>query len=48
MLPEADGIGEVTYQYERPATGSDKEFTKTALVTRVAGIVSGVGYYNPE
>ena len=44
----AGGIGEATYQYERPTTGSDKEFTKTALMTRVAGIVCGVGYYNPE
>ena len=40
--------GEATYQYERPTTGSDKAFTKTALMTRVAGIVCGVGYYNPE
>ena len=44
----AGGIGEATYQYERPTTGSDKAFTKTALMTRVAGIVCGVGYYNPE
>ena len=44
----AGGIGEATYQYERPTTGSDKEFTKTALMTRVAGIICGVGYYNPE
>ena len=42
------GTGEATYQYERPTTGSDKAFTKTALMTRVAGIVCGVGYYNPE
>ena len=44
----AGGTGEATYQYARPTTGSDKEFTKTALMTRVAGIVCGVGYYNPE
>ena len=44
----AGGTGEATYQYERPTTGSDKAFTKTALMTRVAGIVCGVGYYNPE
>ena len=44
----AGGTGEATYQYTRPTTGSDKEFTKTALMTRVAGIVCGVGYYNPE
>jgi len=41
-------IGEVTYKYPRPTTGSDQEFTKTSLVTRVAGIVCGVGYYHPE
>ena len=45
---KAGGTGEATYQYARPTTGSDKEFTKTALMTRVAGIVCGVGYYNPE
>ena len=39
--------GEVTYKLERPTTGSDKEFTKTAFVTRVAGQVCGVGYYRP-
>ena len=44
----AGATGEATYQYERPTTGSDKAFTKTALMTRVAGIVCGVGYYNPE
>ena len=44
----AGGTGEATYQYTRPTTGTDKEFTKTALMTRVAGIVCGVGYYNPE
>ncbi len=41
-------IGEATYEYERPTTGSTKTFTKTALMTRVAGIICGVGYYNPE
>ena len=41
------GSGEVTYQYQRPTTDSDKEFTKTSLVARVAGMVCGVGYYNP-
>ena len=41
------GAGEVTYQYQRPTTDSDKEFTKTSLVARVAGMVCGVGYYNP-
>ena len=40
--------GEVTYRYQRPTTGSDKEFTKTSLVARVSGILCGVGYYNPE
>ena len=44
----AGGIGEATYQYERPTTGSDKTFTKTALMTRVAGQICGVGYYHPE
>ena len=44
----AGGTEEATYQYTRPTTGTDKEFTKTALMTRVAGIVCGVGYYNPE
>ena len=44
----AGGTGEATYQYTRPTTGTDKEFTKTALMTRVAGQVCGVGYYNPE
>ena len=44
----AGGIGEATYQYERPTTGSDKEFTKPAMITRDGGIVCGVGYYNPE
>ena len=44
----AGATEEATYQYERPTTGSDKAFTKTALMTRVAGIVCGVGYYNPE
>ena len=44
----AGATGEATYQYERPTTGSNKAFTKTALMTRVAGIVCGVGYYNPE
>ena len=40
--------GEVTYRYQRPTTGSDKEFTKTSLVARVSGILCGVGYYSPE
>ena len=44
----AGGSGEVTYRYERPTTGSSQEFTKTSLVTLVAGILCGVGYYNPE
>ena len=39
---------EVTYKLQRPTTGSDKEYTKTALATRVAGLVCGVGYYHPE
>ena len=39
---------QVTYKLQRPTTGSDKEFTKTALATRVAGLVCGVGYYHPE
>ena len=39
---------EVTYKLRRPTTGSDKEYVKTALVTRVAGLVCGVGYYHPE
>ena len=42
------GSGEVTYRYQRPTTGSNKEFTKTSLVARVAGLLCGVGYYNPE
>ena len=42
------GVGEVTYKQPRYTTGSDKEFTKTALMTRVAGQVCGVGYYHPE
>ena len=41
-------VGEATYEYERPTTGSTKTFRKTALMTRVAGIVCGVGYYNPK
>ena len=41
-------VGEVTYKLPRYTTGSDKEFTKTALMTRVAGQVCGVGYYHPE
>ena len=39
---------QVTYKLQRPTTGSDKEYTKTALATRVAGLVCGVGYYHPE
>ena len=39
---------QVTYKLQRPMTGSDKEYTKTALATRVAGLVCGVGYYHPE
>lgn len=39
---------EVTYKLLRPTTESDKEYVKTALVTRVAGLVCGVGYYHPE
>ena len=39
---------EVTYKLRRPTTGSDKEYVKTALVTRVGGLVCGVGYYHPE
>ena len=45
---QAGGVGEVTYKLPRYTTGSDKEFTKTALMTRVAGQVCGVGYYHPE
>ena len=41
-------IGEATYEYERPTTDSTKTFRKTALMTRVAGIVCGVGYYSPK
>ena len=41
-------VGEVTYKQPRYTTGSDKEFTKTALMTRVAGQTCGVGYYHPE
>ena len=39
---------QVTYKLQRPTTGSDKEYTKTALATRAAGLVCGVGYYHPE
>ena len=39
---------QVTYKLQRPMTGSDKEYTKTALATRAAGLVCGVGYYHPE
>jgi len=39
---------EVTYKNPRATTDSDQEYTKTSLVTRVAGIVCGVGYYHPE
>ena len=42
------GTGEVTYKLDRPTTGSKKEFTKTAFVTRIVGQVCGVGYYRPE
>ncbi|HJN20977.1 MAG: cache domain-containing protein [Alphaproteobacteria bacterium] len=45
---KAGEIGEVTYQYTRPTTDSEQEYTKTSLVTRVAGIVCGVGYYHQE
>lgn len=41
-------FGEATYEYERPTTGSTKTFTKTALMTRIRGLVCGVGYYNPK
>ena len=44
----AGGVGEVTYKLPRYTTGSDEEFTKTALMTRVAGQVCGVGYYHPQ
>ena len=40
-------VGEATYEYKRPTAGSTKTFRKTALMTRVAGVVCGVGYYNP-
>ena len=39
---------QVTYKLQRLTTGSDKEYTKTALATRAAGLVCGVGYYHPE
>ena len=39
---------QVTYKLRRPTTGSDKEYTKTALVTRGSGLVCGVGYYRPQ
>ena len=42
------GVGEVTYKQPRYTTGLDKEFTKTALMTRVAGQICGVGYYHPQ
>jgi len=42
------GAGEVTYKLDRPTTGSEKEFVKTAFVTRIVGQVCGVGYYRPE
>ena len=45
---QAGGVGEVTYKLPRYTTGSDKEFTKTALMTRIGGQVCGVGYYHPE
>ena len=45
---QVGGVGEVTYKLPRYTTGSDKEFTKTALMTRVAGQICGVGYYHPE
>ena len=44
----AGGFGEVTYKLERPTTDSVKEFTKTGFVTRVAGLVCGVGYYHSQ
>ena len=44
----AGGFGEVTYKLERPTTDSVKEFTKTGFVTRVAGLVCGVGYYHTK
>ena len=45
---QVGGVGETTYKLPRYTTGSDKEFTKTALMTRVGGQVCGVGYYHPE
>ena len=39
---------QVTYKLRRPTTGSNKEYTKTALVTRGSGLLCGVGYYRPE
>ena len=42
------GTGEVTYELPRYTTGSEQEFTKTTLVTRVAGQICGVGYYHPQ
>ena len=45
---KSGGTIQVTYKLQRPTTGSDKEYTKTALATRVAGLVCGVGYYHPE
>jgi len=49
-LFDAAGVGEVgsvTYKLPRPTTDSDREYTKTAFVTRVGGHVCGVGYYQP-
>ena len=39
---------EVTYKLRRPTTDSDKEYTKTALVTEASGLMCGVGYYHPQ
>ena len=41
-------VFEITYKFLKPTTDSEKEYTKTAMFTKVAGQVCGVGYYHPE
>ena len=45
---KAEKVFEITYKFLKPTTDSEKEYTKTAMFTKVAGQVCGVGYYHPE
>tara|TARA_B100000686_G_scaffold10950_1_gene10979 strand:- start:8950 stop:9399 length:450 start_codon:yes stop_codon:yes gene_type:complete len=47
-IAEAGIIKEVVYRLRKYDSDSEKEFTKTALMTKVSDQICGVGYYSDQ